>query len=146
MSDFGKLNFSTSFNPTSAFPLDARCYFTDLPSAEAAASTAEEVGSSNTVYYYGMRLLVDDGNNAKWYTIQRDGTLLADDDIKNAQGTGYVVGTEPPEDTRLLWIDPSDTGPDDEGSGGDTGGDSGGVSEDISAALNEIDILIGGGG
>lgn len=78
MSDFGKLNFSTSFNPTSAFPLDARCYFTDLASAEAAAAQAEEVGSTNTIYHYGMRLLVDDGSTITWYTIQRDGTLLPD--------------------------------------------------------------------
>lgn len=66
-----------------------------------------------------------------------DGTRL-EDAIKNVQGTGYVVMTEPPEDTRLLWIDPSDTGPDDEGSSGD--------SEDLTDALNEIDTLIGGGG
>lgn len=78
MADFGKLNFSTSFNPTSAFPLDARCYFNSLPLAKAAAATAEEAGSSNTVYYYGMKLLVDDGTTAKWYTIQRDRTLLED--------------------------------------------------------------------
>ena len=38
--NFGKLNFSTSFNPTSAFPLDARCYFENLASAQAAAATA----------------------------------------------------------------------------------------------------------
>ena len=32
--DFGKLNFSVSFNPTSAFPLDARSYFESYESAE----------------------------------------------------------------------------------------------------------------
>lgn len=76
MADFGKLNFSTSFNPTSAFPIDARCYFNSLALAKAAAATAEEVGSSNTVYYYGQKLMVDDGTTTKWYTIQRDRTLL----------------------------------------------------------------------
>lgn len=81
MAEFGKLNFSTSFNPTSAFPLDARCYFNSLALAKAAAATAEEVGSSNTVYYYGMRLFVDDGVFAKWYTIQRDRTLKEDIDM-----------------------------------------------------------------
>lgn len=75
MADFGKLNFSTSFDPTSAFPLDARCYFNSLALAKAAAATAEEVGSTNTQYYYGMRLLVDDGVTDKWYIIQRDRTL-----------------------------------------------------------------------
>ena len=79
MADFGKLNFSVSFNPTSAFPLDARCYFTSLALAKAAAATAEEAGSTNTVYYYGQKLLVDDGTTSKWYTIQRDGTLREDD-------------------------------------------------------------------
>ena len=78
MGDFGKLDFSTSFNPTSAFPIDARCYFTSLDLAKAAAATAEEAGSSNTKYYYGMKLVVDDGTDAKWYTIQRDGTLTED--------------------------------------------------------------------
>ena len=38
--NFGKLNFSTSFNPTSAFPIDARQYFESLTSAQAAAATA----------------------------------------------------------------------------------------------------------
>lgn len=70
-----------------------------------------------------------------------DGTRL-EEAIKNVQGTGYVVRTEPPEDTRLLWIDPSDNGPEDDGSGGESGDE----SEDISAALEEIDTLIGGGG
>ncbi len=79
MADFGKLNFSVSFNPTSAFPLDARCYFTSLALAKAAAATAEEAGSTSTVYYYGQKLLVDDGITSKWYTIQRDGTLREDD-------------------------------------------------------------------
>lgn len=78
MADFGKLNFSVAFNPTSAFPLDARCYFNSLALAKAAAATAEEVGSSSTVYYYGQKLMVDDGTTSKWYTIQRDRTLLED--------------------------------------------------------------------
>ena len=78
MADFGKLNFSTSFNPTSAFPLDARCYFTSLGKAQEAAASAEEVGSTNTVYYFGQKLLVDDGESVVWYTIQRDGTLKAE--------------------------------------------------------------------
>lgn len=87
MADFGKLNFSTSFNPTSAFPLDARCYFDTLAAAQAAAATAEEVGSSNTVYYYGQKLVVVTGGTATWYTIQPDKTLVQD-------GTGGGGGTE----------------------------------------------------
>lgn len=84
MSEFGKLNFSTAFNPTSAFPLDARCYFTSLEAANAAAATAEEVGSTNTVYYFGMKVMVDDGTTATWYTIQRPGVLVA-------EGTGAGI-------------------------------------------------------
>lgn len=84
--DFGKLNFSVALNPTSAFPLDARCYFDSLALAKAAAATAEEVGSTNTIYHYGMKLLVDDGTTAKWYIIQRNRTLLE-------EGTGSGGGT-----------------------------------------------------
>ena len=84
MTGFGKLNFSASLNPTSAFPLDARSYFTSLEAAKAAAATAEEVGSSNTVYYYGQKLLVYENNNATWYTIQPGGILLA-------EGTGSAI-------------------------------------------------------
>lgn len=75
MLKFGKANFSVAFRPTSAFPLDARCVFDTLASAEAAAASAEEIGSKNTVYHYGMQILVSDDTGEKWYTIQRDGTL-----------------------------------------------------------------------
>lgn len=78
MSDFGKLNFSVAFNPTSAIPLDARCYFTSLEAAQAAAAKAEEVGSTNTVYYYGQKLLVYENEVATWYTIQPGGVLVAE--------------------------------------------------------------------
>lgn len=84
--DFGKLNFSTAFNPTSAFPLDARCYFTSLEAAQAAAAKAEPVGSTNTVYYYGQKILVYENDTVTWYTIQPGGTLLA-------EGSGEVVET-----------------------------------------------------
>lgn len=84
MSDFGKLNFSTAFNPTSAFPLDARSYFTSLEEAQAAAATAEPAGSTNTVYYYGQKILVYENDTVTWYTIQPDGTLAT-------EGTGETV-------------------------------------------------------
>ena len=78
MSDFGKLNFSTAFNPTSAFPLDARTPFTSLEAAQAAAATAEEMGSTNTQYFFGQKIMVDDGTTVTWYTIQRPGILIAE--------------------------------------------------------------------
>lgn len=73
--DFGKLNFSVSFNPTSAFPIDARCYFESYAAAEAAAAKAEAAGSTNTVYYYGQNVVVVEDNVASFYIIQPDGTL-----------------------------------------------------------------------
>ena len=77
MAEFGTLNFSVAFNPTSAFPLDARSFFSSLAAAEAAAKTAKEVGSTETVYYYGMPLVVVENNVATMYQIQPDNTLKA---------------------------------------------------------------------
>lgn len=73
--DFGKLNFSTSFKPTSAFPLDARCYFESLALAEEAAASAMPAGDTTTVYYYGMTLCVVENDAATLYIIQPDKTL-----------------------------------------------------------------------
>lgn len=67
--DFGKLNFSTSFNPTSAFPIDARSYFESLEAAQQAAATAEAAGSSNTTYYFGQILTVNEGGAVAAYQI-----------------------------------------------------------------------------
>ena len=67
--DFGKLNFSTSFNPTSAFPIDARSYFESLAAAQEAAATAEAAGSSNTTYYFGQILTVNEGGTVAAYQI-----------------------------------------------------------------------------
>ena len=77
MAEFGTLNFSVAFDPTSAFPLDARSFFSSLAAAEAAAKTAKEVGSTDTVYYYGMPLVVVENNVATMYQIQPDNTLKA---------------------------------------------------------------------
>lgn len=74
MAEFGTLNFQVALKPTSAFPLDARCYFTSLEAAQAAAATAEQVGSTNTLYYYGQKILVYENEQATWYTIQPNGT------------------------------------------------------------------------
>lgn len=76
--DFGKLNFSTSFNPTSAFPIDARTYFEDYDLALAAAKTAEAAGSSNTVYYIGQIFTVYAGGEVAAYQVTgaKDETAL----------------------------------------------------------------------
>lgn len=75
--NFGKLNFSTSFSPTSAFPIDARQYFESLTSAQTAAATAVEAGSADSVYYFGMPLVVVESGVATLYVIQPDKTLAA---------------------------------------------------------------------
>lgn len=73
--NFGKGNRSIAFNPTSAFPLDARSYFESYDAAVAAAATAEMAGSTNTQYYIGQRLIVVENNKVGFYIIQPNGTL-----------------------------------------------------------------------
>lgn len=77
MADFGKLNFAVSFNPQTAFPLDARYYFSTLSEAQAAAAAAVEVGSSDGVYFYGENVCVVTDTTADLYIIQPDKTLKA---------------------------------------------------------------------
>ena len=74
MNEYGKMDFSVSFNPTSAFPLDARCEFDSYDTALAAAKTAGEVGNKESKYYYGMILTVH-GETVQKYVIKTDGTL-----------------------------------------------------------------------
>ena len=75
--DFGKLNFSVSFNPTSAFPLDARSYFESYAEAIAAAAQAVPAGKADSEYYYGQTLVVVENNKASFYIIQTDNTLTS---------------------------------------------------------------------
>lgn len=91
MLNFGKLNFSVSFNPTSAFPLDAREFFDSFSSAQQAAQQAVEVGSSDGVYYIGQLLTVVEGSVAKVYQIQPNKTLS---EVGSGGGTGggYNIG------------------------------------------------------
>ena len=89
--DFGKLNFSTSFNPTAAFPLDARCYFESLVAAENAAANAMPAGDSTTVYYYGMTLCVVESSLATLYIIQPDKTLKEVGSVSNGDGLSIEV-------------------------------------------------------
>ena len=73
--DFGKINFSVSFNPTSAFPLDARSYFESYAEAVAAAAEAVPAGSADSIYYYGQTLIVVENDVASFYIIQPNNTL-----------------------------------------------------------------------
>lgn len=77
MADFGKLNFAVSFNPQTAFPLDARYYFATLSAAEAAAASAVEVGSSQGNYFFGENVCVVSESSADLYIIQPNKTLKA---------------------------------------------------------------------
>lgn len=88
MADYGKLNFSSSFNPTSAFPLDARCHFDSITAAQEAALTAQEVGSTDSVYYIGQTLVVVENGRASLFIIQPDKSLL---EIGNGGG---IVGSQ----------------------------------------------------
>lgn len=73
--NFGKLDFAVSFNRQTAFPLDAKSYFESLESANAAAATAQEAGSSDSAYYYGQQVAVVENSVATLYVIQPDKTL-----------------------------------------------------------------------
>lgn len=91
MADFGKLNFSVSFNPTSAFPIDARYYFSTLAAAQEAAQGAVEVGSADGTYFIGENIVVVEGNSATLYVIQPDKSLKA-------------VGTKPVGDNKSIEV------------------------------------------
>lgn len=69
------LNFAVAFHPTTAFPLDDRTMFGSLSAAQAAAASAENAGSSNTIYYIGQMLTVFENDVVKHYSIQADKTL-----------------------------------------------------------------------
>lgn len=75
MADFGKLNFSVSFNRTSAFPLEANSYFNNYTEAEQAAQTAVEPGSADSAYYIGQTLTVADETDCNLYIIKPDQSL-----------------------------------------------------------------------
>lgn len=112
MLDFGKLNFSVSFNPTSAFPLDARSVFDSLESAQAAAQNAVEVGSSNGTYYHGQILIVVTDSDSKVYQIQPDNTLKELGTGSGGGGTGgYIIGEglHLDEGTNTLSVEIADT-------------------------------------
>ena len=104
MGDFGKLNFSVSFNRTSAFPIEANGYFETLEEAQAAAATAVEVGSAESTYYIGQTLTVVTEGNAKNYIIQPDKTLLEVGSGSDSAEIAITNGEEPQGD-EVLWVD-----------------------------------------
>lgn len=85
------VNLPVSFNPQTAFPLDARSMFGSYAEAVAAAATAENAGSSNTVYYIGQTLTVFENDAVNFYQIQPDKTIKP-------------VGTEPVGDDKSITV------------------------------------------
>ena len=74
--DFGKLNFAVGFNRTSAFPLDANSYFESYSAAQTAAAGAATVGSSDSAYYIGQLIIVNESGKFGLYQIGADKTLV----------------------------------------------------------------------
>lgn len=74
--NFGKLNFAVGFNRTSAFPLDANSYFENYEEAVTAAAGAAVVGSSDSAYYIGQLIIVNESGNFGLYQISADKTLI----------------------------------------------------------------------
>lgn len=74
--DFGKLNFAVGFNRTSAFPLDANSYFESYTDAVAAAAGAAVVGSSDSAYYIGQLIIVNESGKFGLYQIGANKTLV----------------------------------------------------------------------
>ena len=124
--EFGKLNFSTSFKPTSAFPLDSRCYFESYEAAVEAAGKAKAAGDTTTIYYYGQNVAVVEGGVATMYIIQPDNTLgevggkveinedvFAHDEDGKLNLFGFadaVAGAQLMKiDGKLAWIKPDQT-------------------------------------
>lgn len=64
----------TSVSPlaTSAFPMDARTYFESYEDAVSVAALAEQQGSKNTIYYFGMSLVVYENDEVQEYIIVKD--------------------------------------------------------------------------
>lgn len=74
--DFAKGNRSIAFNPTSAFPLDARSYFESYDIAvDTIAAKTGEAGDTTKVYYYGQTIAVVENGTASLYIIQPNKTL-----------------------------------------------------------------------
>lgn len=123
--NFSKMNFSVSFNPTSAFPLDARSYFESYNLALAAAAKAVEAGSAEGTLYFGQTIAVVENGAAQLYIIQPDKTLtevgskvVVDENAfeLDADGTLKLLGLADAEegaqlvkgaDGKLSWIVPS---------------------------------------
>ena len=91
---FGTLNFSTSFDPTSGFPLDARTYCKTYEEALEKAKQAGPVGSKDHKYHYGLRLFVVTDDDVNIYVIKPNKTLkeLGSTNGGGGNGATYTAG------------------------------------------------------
>ncbi len=123
---FGTLDFAVAFSRQTAFPLDAKSYFESLELAQVAAATAQEAGSSETVYYFGQTIAVVENSVATLYVIQPDKTLKevggniainenvfvkTDDKLDLLGFAGAVAGAQlvKSADGKLSWVKPDTT-------------------------------------
>lgn len=124
---FGTLDFAVAFNRQTAFPLDAKSYFESLELATAAATSAQEAGSSETTYYYGQTIAVVENGKATLYVIQPNNTLkevggniVVNENVftKSADGTLDLLGFADAvggaqlvktEDGKISWVKPDTT-------------------------------------
>lgn len=123
---FGTLDFAVAFSRQTAFPLDAKSYFESLELAQAAAATAQEAGSSETVYYFGQTIAVVENSVATLYVIQPDKSLKevggniainenvfvkTDDKLDLLGFAGAVAGAQlvKSADGKLSWVKPDTT-------------------------------------
>lgn len=123
---FGTLDFAVAFSRQTAFPLDAKSYFESLELAQAAAATAQEAGSSETVYYFGQTIAVVENSVATLYVIQPDKSLKevggniainenvfvkTDDKLDLVGFAGAVAGAQlvKSADGKLSWVKPDTT-------------------------------------
>lgn len=91
ISNLPKLNFSVPFAMTAALPLEYNAYFSTLVEAQAAAQTAEQPGSTNTIYYFGQKIVVVTENSADLYIIQPDKSLKEAGSIPVGDGKSITV-------------------------------------------------------
>lgn len=107
--DFGKLNFAVGFNRTSAFPLDANSYFESYNDAVAAAASAAVVGSSDSAYYIGQLIIVNESGKFGLYQIGANKTLVkfgqasSADDLKS-QLDALAATVEELNNSKADWL------------------------------------------
>ena len=89
-----KLNFSVPFAMTAALPVEYNAYFSTLEDATAAAAAAEAPGSSNTIYYFGQKIVVVGDTECKLYIIQPDKTLKEAGGVPLGDGASITVGED----------------------------------------------------